>query len=93
MRFFREILKIREEKFRLSLILHQGLDEKGAKEFWSSITGIPISQFNKSYIKVPKSSTRKMHNPLYKGTLQIRISDTEKLHRLKGFIDGLSQNI
>jgi hypothetical protein len=93
MRFFREILTIREEKFRLSLILHPGLDEKEIKEFWSSLTGIPLSQFNKSYIKAPKSSTRKMHNPLYKGTLRIRISDTEKLHRLKGFIKGLSENI
>jgi hypothetical protein len=93
MRFFREILKAREEKFKLSLILHPGLNEKEAKEFWSSITGIPINQFNKSYIKVSKSSTGKMHNPLYKGTLKIRISDTEKLHRLKGFIEGLSENI
>jgi hypothetical protein len=93
MRFFREILKVREDKFRLSLILHPGLNEEEIKEFWSSLTGIPISQFNKSYIKTPKSSTRKMHNPLYKGTLKIRISDTEKLHRLKGFIEGLSENI
>jgi len=92
MRFFREVLDIKENKFKGGLILHPGLNEKENIEFWSSLTNIPISQFNKSYIKPPKSSTRKMHNILYKGTLKIRISDTKKLWRLKGFIEALGDN-
>lgn len=86
MRFFREILEIKESQFRGALTLHPGLDEKEALEFWSSLTKIPLNQFNKTYTKPPKSTTRKMHNILYKGTFKIRISDTNKLWKLKGFI-------
>lgn len=91
MRFFREILQIEESKFRGGLILHPGLNQQEALEFWSSLTKIPLSQFHKVYTKPPKSSTRKMHNILYKGTLRIYICDTKKLWQLKGFIEALSE--
>ena len=90
MKFFREILKTEERRFRGRLTLHPGLNQKEALEFWSSITNIPLSQFHKVYTKPPKSSTRKMHNILYKGTLKIRINDTKKLWRIKGFIESFS---
>lgn len=89
MRFFREILQIEERKFRGGLFLHPGLDKNATLKFWSSLTKIPSNQFNKVYIKPPKSSTGKMHNILYKGTLKIRICDTKKLWRIKGFIEVL----
>jgi len=92
MRFFREVLNIEENKFRGRLILHPGLNEKKVLEFWSSLTNIPIRQFNKSYFKPPKSSTRKMHNILYKGTLTVRIGDTKNLRKLKGFIAALAED-
>jgi len=90
MRFFREICQIEESKFRAKLILHPGLNQKEALNFWSSLTKIPLTQFNKVYTKPPKSSTRKMHNILYKGTFALRISDTKKLWRIRGFIEALS---
>jgi len=90
MRFFREICQIKESQFRGALILHPGLNEKETLKFWSTLTEIPINQFNKTYIKPPKSSTGKMHNILYKGTLMIRIGDTKKLQRIKGFIEAFS---
>lgn len=90
MRFFREICQIKEDKFRCGLILHPNLNKRGALEFWSSLTNIPLSQFHKVYTKPSKTSTRKMHNILYKGTLKIYICNTKKLWRLKGFISALS---
>ncbi len=92
MRFFREILEIPEDKFRCGLMLHPGLDEAEAKDFWSRLTGIPLLQFNKTYIKPPKSSTGKMHNILYRGTVKIRISDVKKKQRIKGFIESLANS-
>jgi len=91
MKFFREICQIKENKFRCKLTLHPGLNEKEILEFWSSITNVPISQFNKIYTKPPKSTTRKMHNILYQGTINIRVSDTKKFWRIKGLIETLSQ--
>ncbi len=92
MRFFREILNIEESKFKCGLILHPGLNKEEALNYWSSLAGVPLSQFNKVYVKPPKSSTGKMHNVLYKGTLRIRICDTKNLCRLKGFVLALSEN-
>lgn len=90
MRFFREIFKIKENRFRGQLILHPGLDKEEVLKFWSSLTGIPIRQFHKTQSKLSRGSTGKTHNILYKGTFKIRISDTENLWRIKGFIEGFS---
>lgn len=89
MRFFREILHIEEKKFRCALVLHPGLNVKKAISFWSSLTSIPKSQFHKSYIKPPKSSTGKMHNILYNGTAKIRVCDVKKLWQLRGYFGAL----
>ncbi|HXK35530.1 MAG TPA: hypothetical protein VJZ52_00565 [Candidatus Paceibacterota bacterium] len=89
MRFFREILKIPEEKFRCGLILHPEINEGEAIKFWSDITRIPRSQFTKPYTKPPKTTTGKMHNILYNGTAKVRICDIKKLWELKGYISGL----
>lgn len=89
MRFFRSILGIKEHKFRCGLILHPNLDQDSALQFWSELTGIPLKRFHKTYIKPPKSSTGKMHNILYKGTVKIRICDKSKLSELKGLVRGL----
>lgn len=91
MRFFREICQIPESKFRCGLTLHPGLNKQEALNFWSSLTNIPLAQFYKVYTKPPKSSTRKMHNILYKGTLAIKIYDTNNLWKIKGFIAALSE--
>lgn len=88
--FLRKILKIPSGKFRCGLILHPNLNEASAKKFWASLTRIPLSQFNKTYTKPPKSSTGKMHNILYLGTVKIRVSDTKKLHELKGYLEALA---
>ncbi|TSC55840.1 MAG: Uncharacterized protein Greene071421_561 [Parcubacteria group bacterium Greene0714_21] len=89
MRFFREICKVKEEKFRCKLTIHPGLDQAKALKFWTLITGVPLSQFNKVAIKPPKSSTGRMHNVLYKGSLDVRIGDTKTFWRIMGFIEAL----
>lgn len=89
MRFFREIIEIPENKFRCKLILHPNLNQKEVLNFWSNLTRVPLSQFNKIYIKPPISRTGKMFNKLYNGTLIVRISDRNRLLRLKGFVESL----
>lgn len=89
MRFFREILRIDEKRFRCKMTIHPGIIENKCLEFWSKLTSIPRTQFNKTWTKPPKSSSGKMHNILYNGTVVIRISDTNKLRQLKGYIKAL----
>lgn len=41
--WFQEFGKVPKEKFRGAICLHEGLDEKIAKQFWSKLTDIPLS--------------------------------------------------
>jgi len=90
MRFFRKICKIDEDKFKFRLTLHPGINKKKALEFWSFIVAIPVSKFYEPYIKPSKSSTRRMHNIFYNGTITIVVCDTKEVSKIKGFISGFS---
>ena len=57
LRFFFEI---EEERLRVRLYLHQGLDLDASIETWSSATGAPRRQFIKPYRAVPDATIR--HN-------------------------------
>lgn len=91
MRFFREICKVPENRFKCRLTLHPGVNEEEAKMFWSKTANVPLIQFTKSYIKPPKSSTERMHNILYKGTCQVRFGDIRVFHKIRGFIKALAK--
>lgn len=60
------------DRFRALLHVHQYHDEALLKEYWSSITGIDVSQFNKSYRKANSGITIKDD---YKGCISIRYYD------------------
>lgn len=87
--WLRNICRVPEERFRVSLHLHSGQNEEQIKKYWSKITGISISQFGKSYIKKEGSGYRK--NILYNGTIKIRVCDSNLLHRVLGWIGGITQ--
>ena len=89
MRWFREICKVSEDRFRAQLHLHSGQHEQGLKEFWSYLTRIPLSQFIKSFVKPEGSGHRK--NRLYYGTLTVRIHDHGCLQQILGWIEGISE--
>lgn len=90
MDWLRIVCKVPEEKFRVSLHLHSGQSEIKIKKYWSRITNIPLSKFGKSYIKKEGSGYRK--NILYNGTIKIRVCDSNLLHRVLGWIEGVSEN-
>ena len=90
MKFFREVCKVSEGRFKCRLFLHPGVNKRKARQFWSKVTGVPPSQFTKPYVKPPKSSSGKMHNILYRGTCQIRVGDVQTFHKIQGFIKGLT---
>jgi len=51
MRWFRQVCQVPEKKFKAYLHIHSGQDEASMKQFWSMVTGIPVSQFGKSHIE------------------------------------------
>ena len=50
MQWFREICLVPNENFRLTLHIYPDISDLRAKEYWSSVTGIPSMQFGKSYV-------------------------------------------
>lgn len=90
MQWFRKVCLVPEEKFKIYLNIHSGQNESEIKRFWSSVIGLPVSQFGKSYIKKEGSGYRK--NILYNGTIKIEICNKNLLHKILGWIKGVSKN-
>ncbi len=92
MEFFRRICKVPESKFRGYIHIHPHLSVKSAESYWSSVSGIPLLQFYKTYSKINRSSQNK-RDTLPFGTFDITICDTQLFLKIKGWIEGLYQNI
>ena len=74
-------------RIRGALWLRENLDETKAKVFWSSLTGIPLSQFQKTHIvkidPIKKAYRKNIHEY---GIFSIRFSDSAVHRRLMGWI-------
>ncbi len=87
-KWFREFCNIDEKKFRGKMYIHDTLDEKAAKVYWSGLTHIPESQFTKSYI-VPNNPNRLRKSILPHGVFKIVINDINLHRKIMGWISGL----
>lgn len=65
---FRKGFKIEERKLRCLVHIHEYHNEPKIKAFWSEVTGIPLNQFSKSYLK-PHTGKRTRNG--YKGCINI----------------------
>lgn len=71
---------IDEGKFRVLMHLHAYHDEKKQKEFWSKITGIPKSQFHKTFQK-PNTGKRIKEN--YAGCVSVSYYDRQLARQIR----------
>ena len=85
--WFRRFFSIEEERLRLALYLHQGLDLELAKGFWSGLTGIPEAQFRRPYRAVPDPSIRRSKHPTGCATVIYHCSATHR--RVMGLVQAL----
>jgi len=91
MDWLREFCKVPEARFRGSLYLHDNLNEKKAKQFWSKLTKIPLSQFTKTYI-VKNNPHRLRKTKHAYGVFRIRVSDVNLHRKIMGWISGIFKN-
>lgn len=91
MRFFREICRVPEQKFKGHIHTHSDKQIKPSELFWSEITGIPKSAFFKTYVpsKDKISVSRKTTRILKHGTFDIYVCDTNLFLKIKGWIEGV----
>lgn len=91
-----EIFDIPAQNLRMRLNIYPQQNETEVKKFWSELTGVPLNNFRKSFIK-PKNKFFKKNN-LYYGTARIEVpKSSDKKHRLHGWIhkalEGIHPNI
>jgi hypothetical protein len=90
MKFFRNICKVPEDKFRGGVHIHPHLDREAAVRFWMKVSGIPVKQFHRTQLCVSKASKHKM-DTLPLGTFSIIICDVRLQSRIKGWIKGIEK--
>ena len=91
MRWFREICKVPELKFRIGLHIHELHCRKDVEKYWSKLTNIPLTQFHKSYVK--KTSLKHRKKILYNGTCNICIFDKNLFRKIHGWQIGFLQHM
>lgn len=79
--------KIPLQKIHGAIWLHEDLNEQKAKDFWSNLTGIPQSQFHKTYIARNRLDSKKIRKNIHEyGIFSIRIADTQLHRKIMGWI-------
>ncbi len=89
MKFLREGLCVDEQRIKAGIHIHPHVDEKLARSFWSTTTGLHESIF---YIINVVSSASSAKRPIHKlpyGMVVIRVNNRQIFYRVKGMIEGL----
>ena len=86
-------------KVSLSKMVESYLDSvakkktKDIEKYWSKLTEIPISQFQKPFYQKVKWQKIYEHPENYHGVLRIRVKrSTDFLRKIKGYIEGFKLN-
>jgi hypothetical protein len=85
--WLRRFFEIDETRLRVRLYLHQGLDLAASIAYWSALTGIPPSQFQKPYRAVPDPSIR--HAKHVHGCVSIDYSCSASHRSIMGLVRAL----
>ena len=90
--WLRRFFEIDESRLQGAIWIHEGLDQEEARQFWSKVSGIPASQFQKTYVAKNKPQSRKIRKNIHPyGVFSIRYSDCMVVRRIMGQIAGLLQ--
>src|ERR687891_2661658 len=90
-RFFcawlRHFFAVDENRLRVRIDLHKGLDLEAAERFWSQLTGVPVSQFRKGYRAPADPSIR--HNKHEHGCVYVNYSCSRAHRQIMGLVRAL----
>ncbi len=91
-KWFEKILKVPPVTLKAWLNIYPQQNDLSIKKFWSQLTGIPLENFGKSFVK-PLSKNYKKNN-LYYGTIQIKVPNgSDMRHRIFGWIKAILSNV
>lgn len=91
-RWFEKIFGVPPQNLKAKLNIYPQQNELEIKQFWSRLTGIPLENFGKSFIKPPNKGYKK--NNLYYGTIKVRVpKGTDTRHRVFGWVKAVLKEI
>jgi hypothetical protein len=82
--WLRRCFVIDEERSRVRLYLHEGLDLDAAERSWSETTGVPVRQFTQPYRAVPDASIR--HNKHPHGCAHVSYASSQVHREIMGMV-------
>lgn len=84
--------KITLNQLKANLNIYSQQNDLEMKRFWSELTGIPLKNFGKSFIKPANKGFKK--NTLYYGTIKVRMNKGgDAIHRVFGWIKMLLKDL
>lgn len=87
--WLQEFFGVRPTEISIHLHLHSGQDEEKMKRYWSRLTGVPLKNFQKSFVKPEGSGYRK--NVLHYGTIRLTVRRAGSTYLLFQILGGISQ--
>lgn len=91
-KWFERIFDVSPKKFKAWLNIYPQQNDSDIKKFWSQLTGIPVENFGKSYIKPLNKNYKK--NTLYFGTIKVTVpKGTDMRHRIFGWTKAVLHDI
>lgn len=91
-RFFIEVCRVPPARLKGQVLLHPHLKARRAEKYWSGISGIPLSQFQKTSQQHNKASKGKK-DKLPRGTFMIGVYDTKLFLTIMGWMEGTYQGV
>lgn len=89
--WFKDMFKIPPKNLDAWLNIYPQQNEDDLKNFWSQLTGIPLENFGKTFVKPLNKNYKK--NNLYYGTIKVRVRrGTDMRHRVYGWIKAVLKN-
>ena len=90
MEFFRKILKVPENKFRIMVRIGSEGDAREAEIYWSKVTGVPRENFHRvEILKLTQNSKSLKKHPY--GICRIHVFDTSMSRKLLALIKEFSK--
>lgn len=87
-----KFFQVDRKTLKVSLNIYSQQNDNDLKQFWADLTGIPLRNFGKSYVKPANKGYKK--NTLYYGTARIYVPKGINMkHRVYGWIKAVLQNI
>ncbi len=89
--FLKKVLRVPNEKIKVSIRIHPNVSKESAINFWSKITAIPKDRFGITDQISSASQRKRPKNLLPYGTLDVRVNSRQNFYKIKGWIEGLKK--